>query len=285
MRKLFLLGTMLGVASAALAFGGMFNHGSKSTTYKGGVDAIGVHFGGEKSTDSPVLEPCPEGLEHNSDGSCTVCANGNVYLSYNDDPCGTETPMNQTPCESDDDCFQLDADFPIVNCCDITNHTCKAARVIWGDDGELVCPIENKPCKSNKDCTRNEYCSVSYNYDYQYPSLGSCEPLEAGLERTFNDEIYLVYDSPLDFWSAENWCRAHGRHMVGLSDLGVTQTCEDVFDGDCWSADWDQISTLFTWAADCIITVDHPYVVWDGWVESESGFHSCDGWMNLTVCR
>ena len=42
------IGTMLGVASAAFAFGGVFNHGSKSTTYKGGVNAIGVHFGEKK---------------------------------------------------------------------------------------------------------------------------------------------------------------------------------------------------------------------------------------------
>ena len=61
MKKLFLLGTMLGVASVALAFGGMFNHGSKSTIYKGGVDAIGVHFGGEKKTadSEPKKETCP----------------------------------------------------------------------------------------------------------------------------------------------------------------------------------------------------------------------------------
>ena len=61
MRKLFLLGTMLGVASAAFAFGGMFSHGSKSTTYKGGVNAIGVHFGGEKknANSEPKEATCP----------------------------------------------------------------------------------------------------------------------------------------------------------------------------------------------------------------------------------
>ena len=63
MRKILLFGTMLGVASAALAFGGMFSHGSKSSTYKGGVDAIGVHFGGEKkeADSQEEIVSCPEG--------------------------------------------------------------------------------------------------------------------------------------------------------------------------------------------------------------------------------
>ena len=58
MRKFLLFGTMLGVASAALAFGGMFNHGNKSTTYKGGLNAIGVHFGGKEKAD--IKTTCPE---------------------------------------------------------------------------------------------------------------------------------------------------------------------------------------------------------------------------------
>ena len=58
MKKVFLLGTMLGVATTAFAFGGVFNHGSKSSTYKGGVDAIGVHFGGETSDSQTEEETC-----------------------------------------------------------------------------------------------------------------------------------------------------------------------------------------------------------------------------------
>ena len=93
---------MLGVASAALAFGGVFNHGSKSSTYKGGVDVIGVHFGGEKKTadSEPEEETCPEGISRARDGSCSVCDNGKVYLSYREDPCENEV----SGCTSNDDC-------------------------------------------------------------------------------------------------------------------------------------------------------------------------------------
>ena len=104
MRKILMFGTMLGVASAAFAFGGMFSHGSKSTTYKGGVSAIGVHFGGEKSTDSKedATESCATGILKDRFGHCNICENGNVYFSYMDDPCGTEIEI--TGCKTNNDC-------------------------------------------------------------------------------------------------------------------------------------------------------------------------------------
>ena len=88
MRKILLLGTMLGVAGTALAFGGVFNHGSKSTTYKGGVDAIGVHFGGEKKTadSQPEEETCP------AEKQCgeTCCGHDNVCNKETNECCTSD---------------------------------------------------------------------------------------------------------------------------------------------------------------------------------------------------
>ena len=122
MRKILMFGTMLGVATTALAFGGMFNHGSKSTTYKGGVSAIGVHFGGEKSTDSKDVpsEICAEGVLKDRFGHCNVCENGTVYLSYMDNPCGIETDV--TGCVSNKDC---DSDAYCVLNNSLTEGTCE----------------------------------------------------------------------------------------------------------------------------------------------------------------
>ena len=65
MKKLLLFGTILCVAGTAFAFGGIFkggSSGSKSTLYKGGLDVIGVHFGGKEV-------PCPANSEK-IDGLC-----------------------------------------------------------------------------------------------------------------------------------------------------------------------------------------------------------------------
>ena len=197
MRKLFLLGTMLGVASAALAFGGMFSHGSKSTTYKGGVNAIGVHFGGEKSTDSPVLEPCPEGLEHNTDGSCTVCANGNVYLSYMDDPCGTETPMTGN-CKSNKDCESMEG-------CE--NGACFCNLGTEGDDWE------------DWMCSR--------------PNVGSCMALGGKTDIPTDDsKTFVLSEDAFTWWSAVNWCKAQGMQFVEDTEIWDFQTRQRKVDLD-----------------------------------------------------
>lgn len=120
MRKTLLFSTMLLAATSVWAFGGVGIFGHKSH-HSSGVNSIGVHVNGEdnkpnidiRTCDSKTeelvgtecLPKCAEGLERNTDGSCTVCAgeNANVYLSYMDDPCGTETPITGD-CKSNKDC-------------------------------------------------------------------------------------------------------------------------------------------------------------------------------------
>ena len=74
MKKLFLLGTMLGMASAAFAFGGVLGGGHKSTTYKSGLNAIGVHFGGEAP--ASIGTSCPEHSSMQGDSPECVCDSG-----------------------------------------------------------------------------------------------------------------------------------------------------------------------------------------------------------------
>ena len=180
MKKVFLLGTMLGVASAALAFGGMFNHGSKSTTYKGGVNAIGVHFGGEKSPDSKgdATEVCAEGVLKDRFGHCNICENGNVYLSYMDDPCGTETEME-------------------------------------GD------------CVSNADCESDEFCNLQDpSWNCEKPEIGVCQKIGDKQEATINGlgDVILSSNDPENYsftwWAADNWCKAQGKNLIKMTDLG-----------------------------------------------------------------
>ena len=145
MRKLFLLGTMLGVASAALAFGGVFGgggHGSKSTTYKGGVDAIGVHFGGEKKgsiSPKPEEHNCSEQGTWNTETSKCACDFGYTgtdcscaapYVfneSTNTCECPDEKQCGEVCCGGDNVCHQ-DTETGEFQCCNPTYNECCPAN-------------------------------------------------------------------------------------------------------------------------------------------------------------
>ena len=149
MRKIFLTTTILLTTGTALAFGGVFNHGSKSTTYKGGVDAIGVHFGGEKGSDINLIDnnevdECPAGVIKNSKGACALCENGNLYFPYYADPCGVETDINKTPCFNGEDCES--------GCCS-ENGYCTTRP--W----DYEC-ITGRTCRNNEECENGEYCRL-----------------------------------------------------------------------------------------------------------------------------
>ena len=141
MRKLFLLGTMLGVATTALAFGGVFSHGNKSTTYKGGVDAIGVHFGGEKKTSDSEQEGNTD--EH-------------------------DCPVHSTYSEQYDQCFCEFGYYMFNQKCQPTKTTCESQGGYWCINGEYstcekdeaacyaLCP-EDKKCNGTC-CTYGNTC-------------------------------------------------------------------------------------------------------------------------------
>ena len=226
MKKVFLLGTMLGVASAALAFGGGGGHGRISTTYKGGVDAIGVHFGGKSV--------CAPGLLRNTDGTCSVCENGNIYFSFEEDPCGTETPMYQDKCE--EECW---------NCpCEIVDHN-RCFAYYWDKNNQLTCLPSATPCKSNNDCEPDEYCNlVSVDTGASAPpNLGACAPLGEAKTISYNGIQFLKSENKGTWWGAENWCRAQGKKMATLADFGIMnkQGCC----GDECPIDWDAFLQSF----------------------------------------
>ena len=278
----------------------MFNHGSKSTTYKGGVDAIGVHFGGEKKTsDSPVLEPCPEGLEHNTDGTCTVCSNGNVYLSYMDDPCGTDTPMNQLPCEEYCNCTEDCGYFD--KCCNSDTNTCQTLLAMH-DQGQ--CIEGATPCVSNNDCGENEFCNI-VSITLGNPDTGTCLPIGDVREYNYNGETFWGIPYQLEWWGAENWCKALGKRMVTLADFGITYdpnydresenvcptyTEEEPYEIPCPGDFWEQIKTVFGndivyfWTSD-YDRPDSAFMVntWGSLINQ--GRIQYDGWLQSPLCK
>ena len=115
MRKILLTTTLLvatGVATQVGAFGGFGVLGHKSS-HKGGVNAIGVHINVDNKGQPDIkfvdentgkALVCQEGVVQDQNGFCSICDNGNLYLSYRDDPCGEETKINKQTCSSPEDC-------------------------------------------------------------------------------------------------------------------------------------------------------------------------------------
>ena len=143
MKKILILTTALTLSATAFAFGGG-GSGRKSTAFTSGVDAIGVHMNGktcpagQELYDNECVEKCDSQFLHNTDGSCTVCTNGNVYLSYMPEfgigPCDTETPMNE-----------------VISDCPCTNSDGKCISYEYDIDWNCTCAASDaKPCKSNK---------------------------------------------------------------------------------------------------------------------------------------
>ena len=118
-----------------------------------------------------------EAVLFNSDSSDVgSCENGNVYLSYNTNPCDTTQEMS-------------------------------------GD------------CKKNSDCEKGKYCKIFGKYTGENGSFitkGECMFLDDGNLVSYNNKEFLIKQNSLTWWAAQNWCHAHKKSMVTLSDLGCT---------------------------------------------------------------
>ena len=297
MKKFLLLGTMF-VATGALAFGGV-GLGLKSSSHKGGVSAIGVHINPNgKKADIDILEPCPDGLERNTDGSCTVCKNGNVYLSYMDAPCGIG-PINQLGC-SENDCSNPDGNLD--RCCNETTQICQASIAMH--DNKQCLGDSAVSCASNKDCTDNEFCNV-VTLTWGLPDTGTCAPIGEIHEYIFNGETFWGIPYQLEWWGAENWCKALGKRMVTLADFGITYNpdynresdyvCptyheEGDYEEPCPTGDWQQIKSVFGndlayfWTSD-YDQPDSAFIVSTWGALINQGRIQYDGWLQSPLCK
>ena len=145
-----------------------------------------------------------------------VCHNGNVYLSYNSNPCGTET--NVTGCQKNSDC---------TNAKDESNHDC----------GEHGC-----------------YCNLYASKDtLSVPDIGVCKAIGGSTSYHYNDIDFVQSKAFLQYWAAENWCKAQNKKMISLADLGIdTSTLGDYYhahkycySNTCPTVDWNGLMSVF----------------------------------------
>ena len=218
MRKFLLFGTMLGVATTALAFGGVFSHGSKSTTYKGGVNAIGVHYNGEKKK-ADIQTGCPEHSAWNNDTLKCEC---NKWYAMS-----AETHECEETCTSDRQCG--DTCCGDGNICVDGNKCCNPEWEQWIEYGINACcdastsngyDTNNQVC-----CGRDETAYRSYAdilccpNDYVLTELGvfsqCCPPETKGYISYHDEEGFL-----------ETSCCAPDKISYGTGENGVDECLE-----------------------------------------------------------
>ena len=229
----------------------------KSSIYKGtGVDSIGVHVdqpcpAGQDRWQNKCIDSCPDGILHDIDGSCTVCApkadgTRNVYIPYLDDPC----PDNEMDGVCGRDC----------RCCG-SNNKCVAWET--DQDDNVICDPNAKPCTANQDCEVGEFCNITTSVkdgDSARANVGSCRPIGDGIPYVYNGYGFLQSVNNMSWWAAQNWCKAQGYSLAELIDIGFNKeeagnpfsSCS----GNCQSGDWDAIYETFKNAGARLWTAD-----------------------------
>ena len=96
-------------------------------------------------------------------------------------------------------------------CCDHEPETWEDFKVCWD---------QNSECKTNDDCDSGYFCNLSGDTAW-HPNSGECLALDnptpvfiAGLGTV------ITNSQPMNFWSAQNYCAAHGRSMVAVEEFG-----------------------------------------------------------------
>ena len=269
MRKIFLTTTILLTAGTALAFGGVFNHGSKSTTYKGGVDAIGVHFGREKSGE--VSLNCPEHSEWSDDeNAClcesgwtmnnavcmpkgpTTCAANGFYWCASSQVCVTDEAACLALCPSERLCGQT--------CCGEGNLCVNGNKCCYGGNADKCCnasestgwigDIADGHVWSEGCCDLNSTPYLGYTEDEYMIGTGCCPN---DLQIFSNQDIYSIYP---EYYP--QFCCAEGSTDHNPTDGGC---CEpgNIFlqiinsDGFCVDPDDLKEGTYSAWGEDILI--------------------------------
>ena len=99
-----------------------------------------------------------------------------------------------------------------------------------GDDtSTYTCAIPTGECTKNSDCGEDEYCQFTEG-TCNTPGKGTCVD-KGSLEMDFNVKILnlpkgdlTTYKSlnSMNWWSAINFCQAHGLQLVTKTDLGIS---------------------------------------------------------------
>lgn len=199
-------------------------------------------------TDSKCISKCALGEYCIGGGKCS----GVPTCNTNDDcvgccvngTCTTPSPYDEANCQSPGK-WQQDIHTENYGCFDNNGHvvgTCSPEKI--------------KSCTHNGQCDTGEYCHINANNMCSEISTGTCTSLgtvhtvsgKTGTAALYNGMIYTtdMVDGGMTWWSATNWCKAQGKRLVSLSDLGITRPDSFSCSGsECIGANRDALIEAF----------------------------------------
>lgn len=74
-------------------------------------------------------------------------------------------------------------------------------------------------CKTNSDCTNNEFCSIGTDTSNYYGNYQKCRkisdytPINVTLVHNNKKESWILSGASIPYWDAINWCRAQGKSL------------------------------------------------------------------------
>ena len=165
-----------------------------------------------------------ECVECNEDTDCAGRTDGKTTCDTASNVC--KCPAGKVPNADGTACVECMSDTDCANrtdgktTCDTTNNTCVSTY-----------------CTDNTDCKSSEYCEITETENCSVPTTSTCTILDSGTEATYNGKTFLYSSGSMTWWSARNWCLAHGKNLASLSDLSCSYSSYNCVD---WgSDDWE----------------------------------------------
>ena len=184
---------------------------------------------------SPLRGVTLTGTQKNiTEDDCQETNNLTLFYNENMTPTGnvnfTDPACAGVTCEGNLTCFHgeckcSDGTFPCgTECCAEGTYCVRDGE----DNKAYICvapAVEKGGCASNSDCTSDQYCKFSGG-SCAGPTGGTCTD-KGTLENNFTPytvaglEIYKS-SSGMNWWNAKNLCQAHGKQLVTMADLGMS---------------------------------------------------------------
>ncbi len=97
-------------------------------------------------------------------------------------------------------------------------------------------------CKKNSDCEKGKWCKIFGKWTGTDAIIteGKCTLMDEGEDITYNNQNFLIKKTYMTYWAAENWCKAHKKQLIDVSDLDC------IFGVDCPETD-DFGTNKFYW--------------------------------------